>query len=155
MRYVTLAGRVLYSLIFIAAPVTHFTSGAVGYATQSGVPMAGVRIVDGSGLSMYDRLTAAAVTALLQAAWTDLSIRSAFVAALPIAGVNGTLEDRMRRGPARGHVLAKTGTTDVASALSGFARDRYVFAVLQNGHPVSATWARVAQDRFAQVLAGQ
>ena len=44
MRYVTLAGRVLYSLIFIAAPVTHFTSGAVGYATQSGVPMAGVLV---------------------------------------------------------------------------------------------------------------
>jgi len=145
----------------LGATQTDMGSSAAGAAVvdaelvRVGVPMAGVRIVDGSGLSTYDRLTAAAVTALLQAAWTDLSIRSAFVAALPIAGVNGTLEDRMRRGPARGHVLAKTGTTDVASALSGFARDRYVFAVLQNGHPVSATWARVAQDRFAQVLAGQ
>ena len=126
-----------------------------GELARVGVPLAGVRIVDGSGLSQLDRLTAAALAALLRAAWTDPSIRPAFVAALPIAGVNGTLQDRMRRGPARGHVVAKTGTTDVASALSGYARNRFVFAVLQNGHPVSSTWARVAQDRFAQVLAAQ
>ena len=48
---------------------------------------------------------------------------------------------------------AKTGTTSNASALSGFVGDRYVFAVLQNGFPVSFTWARVAQDRFAVALA--
>jgi D-alanyl-D-alanine carboxypeptidase len=50
-------------------------------------------------------------------------------------------------------VRAKTGTTDRASALSGYVRDRYVFAVLQNGAPVSAWSAREAQDRFAIALA--
>jgi len=59
----------------------------------------------------------------------------------------------MRRAPARGNVFAKTGTTDRASALAGFVRDRYVFAVLHNGHPLAYAWARVAQDRFATVLA--
>ena len=44
MRYVTLAGRILYSLIFIATLTTHFTAAAVGYATQKGVPMAGVLV---------------------------------------------------------------------------------------------------------------
>jgi D-alanyl-D-alanine carboxypeptidase/D-alanyl-D-alanine-endopeptidase (penicillin-binding protein 4) len=77
------------------------------------------------------------------------------VAALPVAGVSGTLHDRMRRAPARGNVVAKTGTTSIASALSGFVRGRYVFAVVHNGHPVSSWWARVAQDRFATVLAAQ
>jgi len=52
-------------------------------------------------------------------------------------------------------VLAKTGTTSVASALSGYVRQRYVFSVLQNGRPVSYWWARKAQDRFATVLAAQ
>ena len=52
-------------------------------------------------------------------------------------------------------MIAKTGTTDEASALAGFVRGRYVFAVLQNGHPVSASWARTAQDRFATLLASQ
>ena len=59
----------------------------------------------------------------------------------------------MRGTAAAGVVLAKTGTTINASALSGFVGDRYVFSVLQNGWPVSWTWARVAQDRFATVLA--
>jgi serine-type D-Ala-D-Ala carboxypeptidase/endopeptidase (penicillin-binding protein 4) len=121
----------------------------------AGVPLAGVRIVDGSGLSLLDRLTANAITALLRAAWADPDVRSVLLSALPVAGVNGTLEDRMRRGPARGNVVAKTGTTSEASALSGFVREHYVFAILQNGHPLSYWWARVAQDRFAQVLAAQ
>ena len=77
----------------------------------------------------------------------------AFLQSLAVAGVNGTLEDRMESRPARGQVIAKTGTTRTASALSGFVRDRYVFAVLQNGRPISTYWARRAQDRFATVLA--
>jgi D-alanyl-D-alanine carboxypeptidase len=42
----------------------------------------------------------------------------------------------------------------VASALSGYVTTRYVFAVLQNGNPIPWWYARAAQDRFAQVLAG-
>jgi D-alanyl-D-alanine carboxypeptidase/D-alanyl-D-alanine-endopeptidase (penicillin-binding protein 4) len=80
-------------------------------------------------------------------------VRKPLLAALPVAGINGTLEDRMRRAPARGNVIAKTGTTAEASALSGFARGRYAFAVIQNGNPLSYWWARVAQDRFATALA--
>jgi D-alanyl-D-alanine carboxypeptidase/D-alanyl-D-alanine-endopeptidase (penicillin-binding protein 4) len=143
-----------------AAESSHGTSAAgASVVTQAlvaaGVPMTGVRIVDGSGLSTLDRLTAGAVTAILHAAWTNFSIRPAFVAALAIAGVNGTLEGRLKAPPARGNVLAKTGTTREASALSGFVRDRYVFAVLQNGNPIPSWWARRAQDRFATVLARQ
>ena len=121
----------------------------------AGVPMSGVRIVDGSGLSRLDRLTANALAAILKAAYADPTIKPAFVASLPVAGVNGTLSDRFRKAPARGRVLAKTGTTSDASALSGYVSTRYVFAVLQNGHPLSYWWARRAQDRFVNVLAAQ
>src|SRR5919201_1045668 len=121
----------------------------------AGVSLAGVRIVDGSGLSSLDRLTPNALVGILEAAWATPQVRPRFVAALPVAGVSGTLHDRMRRAPARGNVVAKTGTTSIASALSGFVRGRYVFAVVHNGHPVSSWWARVAQDRFATVLAAQ
>jgi len=120
---------------------------------EAGIPLAGVRIVDGSGLSSLDRLTAQAVVGILHAAWDDTSIRRHFVTALAVAGRTGTLKDRLRRPPALGVVLAKTGTTSIASALSGFVRSRYAFSVLQNGRPVSYTWARRAQDRFATVLA--
>jgi D-alanyl-D-alanine carboxypeptidase/D-alanyl-D-alanine-endopeptidase (penicillin-binding protein 4) len=119
----------------------------------AGVPLAGVSIADGSGLSLLDRLTANAVSAILVAAWNDPVLKLPFWAALPIAGESGTLEDRMELAPARGEVRAKTGTTSEASALSGYVRDRYVFAVLQNGAPVSYYAARKAQDRFATALA--
>jgi D-alanyl-D-alanine carboxypeptidase/D-alanyl-D-alanine-endopeptidase (penicillin-binding protein 4) len=122
---------------------------------EAGVPLAGVRVVDGSGLSHLDRLTANAVAAILRAAWNDPAVRPTFVAALPVAGVSGTLEDRLRKPATRGHVLAKTGTTDIASALSGYVNARFVFAVLQNGHPLPYWWARRAQDRFVEVLAAQ
>lgn len=121
---------------------------------EAGVPLAGVRLVDGSGLSRLNRLTAAAVVGLLEAGLARSDIRDAFIASLAVAGVDGTLEHRLQRRPARSRVVGKTGTTRVASALSGFVRGRYVFAVIQNGSPVSRYWSRRAQDRFATVLAG-
>jgi len=122
---------------------------------DAGVPLTGVRLVDGSGLSSLDRLTARALAGILRVAWTDPDVRPYFTAVLPIAGISGTLHDRMRAPPARGNVQAKTGTTSIASALSGYVRKRYVFSVLQNGSPVSSYWARKAQDRFATLLAAQ
>jgi len=122
---------------------------------EAAIPLAGVRIVDGSGLSPQNRLTAAALIGILVAAWHNPMIRPPFVQSLAVAGVNGTLEDRLRATPARGVVRAKTGTTSESSALSGYVRGRFAFAVLQNGRPVSHYWARRAQDRFAAVLAAQ
>ena len=135
------------------------TARGAAYVSQAladaGVPLAGVRVVDGSGLSVLDRVTARELAAILEAAWGDPDVGPVLFAALPIAGVNGKLSDRMRRAPARGNVVAKTGTTSWASALSGYVKRRYVFSVLQNGNPVSSFWARRAQDRFATVLASQ
>jgi D-alanyl-D-alanine carboxypeptidase/D-alanyl-D-alanine-endopeptidase (penicillin-binding protein 4) len=133
------------------------TATGAAYVSQAlaaaGVPLAGVRIADGSGLSVLDRVTAREIAGILEAAWNDPEVGPVLFASLPVAGVNGTLSGRMRRPPARGHVVAKTGTTGWASALSGYVRRRFVFSVLQNGNPVSWFWARRAQDRFATVLA--
>jgi D-alanyl-D-alanine carboxypeptidase/D-alanyl-D-alanine-endopeptidase (penicillin-binding protein 4) len=124
-----------------------------GALETAGVPLAGVRLADGSGLSRLDRLTASAVVALLVAGLAEGDLRDAFLDSLAVAGVDGTLESRLESRPARGQVIAKTGTTSGASALSGFVRDRYVFAILQNGRPIATYWARLAQDRFATALA--
>jgi len=120
---------------------------------DAGVPVARVRIADGSGLSLRDRLTANSLVGILRAGSRDPSIRDAFVTSLSVAGVSGTLEDRLARRPTRGRVIAKTGTTNAASALVGFVRRRYVFAIIQNGSPVPYWSARAAQDRFVTVLA--
>jgi serine-type D-Ala-D-Ala carboxypeptidase/endopeptidase (penicillin-binding protein 4) len=120
---------------------------------EAGVPVSGVRIVDGSGLSRLDRLTSQALVAILRAGEADPDIRDAFIDSLAVAGVSGTLEKRLDRRVTRGRVIAKTGTTSQASALAGFVRRRYVFAILQNGSPVPYWSARAAQDRFVTVLA--
>jgi D-alanyl-D-alanine carboxypeptidase/D-alanyl-D-alanine-endopeptidase (penicillin-binding protein 4) len=119
----------------------------------AGVPLARVRVVDGSGLSLLDRLTADALVAILEAAWQDPLLRGSLLASLAVAGENGTLAYRLTRAPARGHVFAKTGTTSLASALAGYVGARYAFAVLQNGPPLASWWCRHAQDRFVTVLA--
>jgi D-alanyl-D-alanine carboxypeptidase/D-alanyl-D-alanine-endopeptidase (penicillin-binding protein 4) len=118
-----------------------------------GVPLAGVRMVDGSGLSLVDRWTPRALATLLQAMWRDPDLEPYLIRALPIAGETGTLQYRMRNGPAHGVVRAKTGTTDNSSALSGFVGTRYVFSILENGRPVRTRNAELSQNRFAQILA--
>ena len=123
--------------------------------TELGVPLAGVRLADGSGLSRGDRMTAGTLAALLVAAWNDPELAGPFVGSLAVAGINGTLEDRLVRRPARGRVFAKTGTTDLASSLAGFVGERYAFAVIMNGRPIPWWSARAAQDRFVELLAAQ
>ncbi len=135
-------------------------SAAAGIAVSrqllraAGVPLAGVRTVDGSGLSLIDRWTPLGLASLLRTMWQDPDLRPYVVSALPIAGETGTLDHRMRKGPARGLVRAKTGTTDNASSLSGFVGDRFVFSILENGSPVRTLNAEASQNRFAQLLAG-
>ncbi len=121
--------------------------------TDAGVPLAGVRLVDGSGLSLLDRMTASALVSLLRVMWNDTGVQPELLASLPVAGRTGTLHERMRGTAAKGVVRAKTGTTDNSTALSGFAGHRYVFSVLINGDPVSWAWSRIAVDRFATALA--
>jgi D-alanyl-D-alanine carboxypeptidase/D-alanyl-D-alanine-endopeptidase (penicillin-binding protein 4) len=118
---------------------------------QAHVPLRGVRIADGSGLSTRDRFTARALASILVAAWRNPHVHPYVWRALPIAGLRGTLSSRMRG--AKGLVHAKTGTTDIASALSGYAAHRYVFAVVNDGNPVALWSAHAAQDRFATTLA--
>lgn len=122
---------------------------------EAGVSLDGVRIADGSGLSLLDRMTADALVDILTAAWADPLLRGSFLASLAIAGRSGTLERRLGRPPTLGQVFAKTGTTALSSALSGYVAGRYAFAVVQNGPPLSPWWCRTAQDRFVTVLASE
>ena len=118
---------------------------------EAGIPVTGVRIVDGSGLSSLDRLTAVALVGVLRTGALDPLIARAIVESLAVTGSSGTLRDRL---PAlRGVVKGKTGTTNLACTLSGLIGRQIAFAVLENGNPVSSWAARGAQDRFVTILA--
>jgi D-alanyl-D-alanine carboxypeptidase/D-alanyl-D-alanine-endopeptidase (penicillin-binding protein 4) len=125
---------------------------SAGFARRLG---AGAQLVDGSGLSRGDRAAPARVVRLLLAMQRRNEYPS-FFNSLSIAGRDGTLAPRMRRGPARGRCRGKTGTLSDVSALSGYCRalsgDTYAFSILMNG--VSPYAARAIQDRMAQAMAG-
>jgi len=121
----------------------------------AGVPLAGVRIVDGSGLSRDDRVTARELASLLALMWKQPAMREIVWRSLARPGLDGTLRHRLLLPPARKLVRGKTGTTDLASALSGFVGTRFAFVVLQNGDPVNLVAAHAAQDRFVRALAAR
>jgi PBP4 family serine-type D-alanyl-D-alanine carboxypeptidase len=121
-----------------------------------GLDPASYRLIDGSGLSYDNRLTSRDLVRILGAARQRLDFAD-FYDALAIAGMDGTLEYRMRGTAAAGNAHAKTGTLNIAVCLSGFvtsANDRLVgYAILVNGGSVSWTDATAAQDRIVEMLA--
>jgi D-alanyl-D-alanine carboxypeptidase/D-alanyl-D-alanine-endopeptidase (penicillin-binding protein 4) len=124
-----------------------------GFARRLG---ARARLVDGSGLSRGNRASPYRVVRLLTA-MAQRDEYPALLDALPIAGRDGTLVDRMRTGPARSRCHAKTGTLSDVSALSGYCEARsgdvYGFSFLMNR--INPTTARRLQDRMAAQLAAQ
>lgn len=116
-----------------------------------GVPLAGVRLVDGSGLSRLDRLTARSLAAILETIWHEPKLRP-LLDTFAIAGSTGTLRHRLLGIPGHQLVRGKTGTTNEASALAGFVGSQYAFVVLNNGSPVDWQAAHLMQDRVAEAL---
>jgi D-alanyl-D-alanine carboxypeptidase/D-alanyl-D-alanine-endopeptidase (penicillin-binding protein 4) len=112
------------------------------------------RLVDGSGLARGNRASPFSVVKLL-AAMRDRPDFDPFVGSLAIAGSDGTLFDRMRKGPAHRRCYGKTGTLSNVSALSGyceaFSGNNYAYSILMNG--VYPTSARRLQDRMLQAIA--
>lgn len=90
---------------------------------------------DGSGLSRHDLVTPRAVVTLLKYAQTQAWFGPYF-GSLPVAGVDGSLQDRMKGTVAAGRIHAKTGSVEHVRALSGFADlpdgGRLIFSFLSN-----------------------
>ena len=111
-----------------------------------------MRIVDGSGLSSLDRLTAAALVGVIRAGLDEPPHPGRIPRLARRRGADGTLG----RAPApalAAVVRGKTGTTSLACSLSGVVNGSVAFAVIQNGSPVAFWPARAAQDRFVTALA--
>jgi len=138
---------------------TDGTKSLRDYAARIGIPIAGLRFVDGSGLARADRLTPNQLASLLDKVQRT-SWWPAFRAALPVAGADpvrwtgGTLASRMRGTAAAGNLRAKngslTGVTSLAGYVTGADGRRYVFVMMSN---YSATSPRPVEDRLGVLLA--
>ncbi len=140
-----------------------FAGGVAGVEkvlTGLGVPLAGSVIHDGSGLSRENRLTPAALLAVLRAgASGDHPKLRELLTGLPVAGFTGSLQWRFEKGPAeaKGRVRAKTGTLTGVSGLAGMATDldadRIGFVAIADGFdPTKTMEVRATLDRIAAAL---
>ena len=112
-------------------------------------------IADGSGLSLYNYVSAELEVAFLRYAYRNTNIYNHLLPSMPIAGVDGTLDNRMRTGFAHGNVKAKTGTVTGVSALAGYLTaangHRLCFSIINQGQRKAKT-IRPYQDRICEAL---
>ncbi|HEY0640858.1 MAG TPA: D-alanyl-D-alanine carboxypeptidase/D-alanyl-D-alanine-endopeptidase [Pseudonocardiaceae bacterium] len=158
--------EVLAHEVAIAAGGSPTFDGAIAairqVLTSAGIDLAGLDLVDGSGLSAQNKLTARGLAAVLAAVVgpagdPDSAALRPLLDGLPIAGGTGTLTSRYSEGDARagrGYVRAKTGTLTDVNSLAGVVLDQdgrlLVFALLSNGAP--SVTARPALDAIAATL---
>ena len=112
-------------------------------------------IADGSGLSLYNYVSPELEVAFLRYAYAKSAIYVPLYASMPIAGIDGTLDNRMRHGYARGNVHAKTGTVTGVSSLAGYctAANGHVlcFSIINMGIRHTSSGRRF-QDKVCEAL---
>jgi D-alanyl-D-alanine carboxypeptidase/D-alanyl-D-alanine-endopeptidase (penicillin-binding protein 4) len=105
------------------------------FYASAGIAPDDVIQTDGSGLSRHDLVTPRAVATLLKYAQAQPWF-APYYASLPVAGLDGSLQDRMKGTVAAGRIHAKTGSVEHVRTLSGFAETpsgrRLIFSFLSN-----------------------
>ena len=103
--------------------------------TNLGIDANGYRLRDGSGLSRNNLATPRTLVSTLRAMYHAKG-NDVFLASLPVAGISGTLKNRLRHTTAEGSVRAKTGTLRGVKALSGYINHpeygTLVFSIITN-----------------------
>ena len=107
------------------------------------------QIVDGSGLSRRNTVTARALVTILNRFY-DPGRTSPWMQALPVAGRDGTLATRLAGTPAENNLAAKTGSMSNIRSLAGYVRtvdgEALAFAVIVNNFEGSGRDAEAAID---------
>jgi D-alanyl-D-alanine carboxypeptidase/D-alanyl-D-alanine-endopeptidase (penicillin-binding protein 4) len=121
-----------------------------------GIEPGAIDLADGSGLSHYNEMTPNAMVRLLRAMWRHPDFE-VFEAAMPVAGVDGTLRRRLLGTPGESNVKAKTGSLSSVRSLSGYLRDgageTLIFALLLNGYDAPGDVAVALEDLLIEQLA--
>jgi D-alanyl-D-alanine carboxypeptidase/D-alanyl-D-alanine-endopeptidase (penicillin-binding protein 4) len=126
------------------------------FLVNAGVDDGDFFFYDGSGMSPDDRIAPRAFTRLLSYA-SQQSWGAEWRATLPVAGVDGTLANRFKTSPLKGHMWAKTGTLNEVDALSGYLTAAsgkvLAFSILVNGRRPGSSAESDAVDKIAEAIA--
>jgi D-alanyl-D-alanine carboxypeptidase/D-alanyl-D-alanine-endopeptidase (penicillin-binding protein 4) len=111
---------------------------------------------DGSGLSRYNFVSPQQIVKILKGMWRS-EYKEQWYDIQPIAGVDGTLRNRMKFTKAEGNVHAKTGTISNVRGLSGYVKtssgEDVVFSFLINGHLLSSSDTELITDSVLELIA--
>jgi D-alanyl-D-alanine carboxypeptidase/D-alanyl-D-alanine-endopeptidase (penicillin-binding protein 4) len=126
--------------------------------TLAGMIPSDYRIVDGSGVSHYNLISSELILAVLKYMYYDKpDLFTILYNSFPIAGVDGTLDNRMKNTPAQNNVHAKTGTLSGVCSLSGYVTAKnghlLAFSMLVQNYVGSSKIGRGFQDRICNILA--
>ena len=153
-------GEILYKTLgFVKTGVGTADSARAVVSRQLiewGAPPDGFAVRDGSGLSRHNYLSPRTLVVVLDVMRRSPDFR-VFYDALPVAGVDGTIRNRMKGTPAEGNVHAKTGTIDKARSLSGYVTTAdgrlLLFSALANNYTVPTRRVDQVTDALAVRLA--
>ena len=113
------------------------------------------QIADGCGLSNYNYLSPALLVSFLRFAYSHESVFRPLYQSLPVAGIDGTLQHRMKQSAAYRRVHAKTGSFTAINTLAGYLKTKnghdIAFAIM-NQNILSAAKARAFQDKVCALL---
>lgn len=113
------------------------------------------KIADGSGVSLYNYISPRLMLEYLKYAYYHREIFLPLYDSLPIAGVDGTLQNRMKHTKARGNVRAKTGSVTGVSSLAGYVKasnGHQLAFVIINQNVLKLSRARAFQDKVCHIL---
>ena len=133
------------------------TQAILNYIEDFGIYSTGTKIVDGSGISRFDQVTAGALVGLLEKIYFNIKQFDDFYNSLSIAGVDGTLHKRMIGTAAENNFRGKTGTLNGVSSISGYVTnaddDDIIVCMMFEFTKGGASKYKKIQDRIIETLA--
>ncbi len=112
----------------------------------------GLFLIDGSGLSRYNAVTANQFTFLLQYMYKNSKYLKSFYNSLPVAGKSGTLRNRCKGTTAEGNLRAKSGTLYKVKSYAGYFKNksgrRIAFAIIVNNYLCNSGEISAKMEKF-------
>ena len=153
-------------LFKIIGAVSSGKEGSAFYAAQTinkflydnDIPYKVTKVVDGSGLSRYNKVSVGSITGLLEKIYFDIRYFDTFYNSLSMAGTDGTLRNRMKNSDTTINFRGKTGTLNGASSVSGYLKlangDDLIISMIFEYSKKSNNYYRGVEDEIIEKLAG-